>query len=83
MTTVKHNTNEMAQNYCNITYINVTGVDLGVGFGLVQETDDESVVNANYHTMVRMSFQQAAKLLDQLQRVLSSDMSDDTEQNSH
>lgn len=77
MTNVKHNTNDMMQNYCNITYINVTGVDLGVGFGLVQETDDENVVNANYHTMVRMSFRQATKLLEQLQKVLSSNMGGD------
>ena len=74
MTNVKHNTNDMVQNYCNITYINATGVDLGIGFGLVQETDDENFVNANYHTMVRMSFNQAVKLLEQLQKVIHSNI---------
>jgi len=81
MSSIKHIQDDMKQTYCNIAFINITGVDLGIGFGLTQDTADPDIVNANYHTMVRMSYEQAKILLEQLNDAIESTSSDEKTEN--
>ena len=66
----KHNTKEIKQIYSNVVMLNATPVDLGIVFGLVEFEEKEMI--AKYHTMVRLSFEQALKLSDGLNDLLQS-----------
>ncbi len=48
-----------------------TPVDLGIGFGLTEFLDEDKMV-AKYHTMIRLSFEQAKRLTKSLNELLQS-----------
>jgi hypothetical protein len=66
-----HDISDMKQTYANVTMLQATSVDLGIGFGLTEFVEADEMT-AKYHTMIRMSFEQARRLIDNLNDVLQN-----------
>jgi len=66
----KHDVSEMKQTYANVTMLQATPVDIGIGFGLTEFESSQKMM-AKYHTMIRLSFEQARKLNAHLSKLLT------------
>jgi len=64
-----HDVSNIQQIYANVIMLQATPVDVGIGFGLTEFTGKNEMV-AKYHTMVRLSFEQAKRLNDSLNELL-------------
>lgn len=66
----KHDVSEMKQIYANVTMLQATPVDIAIGFGLTEFEGPEELT-AKYHTMIRLSFEQAKRLNASLNKLLT------------
>lgn len=66
-----HDVSSIRQVYANVTMLQATPVDVGIGFGLTEFAGTDEMV-AKYHTMVRLSFEQAKRLTDSLNEILQN-----------
>ena len=66
-----HDVSDIKQIYANVTMLQSTPVDVGIGFGLTEFAAENEMV-AKYHTMVRLSFDQAKRLTDSLNELLQN-----------
>lgn len=65
----RHDVSRMESKYANVIMLQTTAVDVGIGFGIT-EFDESEAPLARYHTMMRLSFEQARHLADNLQAAL-------------
>ncbi len=65
----QHDVSEINQMYANVTMLQATPVDIGIGFGLTEFTGSQEMT-AKYYTMVRLSFEQAKRLSTSLNELL-------------
>ncbi len=66
----KHDVSEIKQIYANVTMLQATPVDICIGFGLTEFENSEAMI-AKYHTMIRLSFEQAKRLNTSLSKLLT------------
>ncbi len=65
-----HDVSKINQIYANVTMLQSTPVDIGIGFGLT-EFEGPQKMTAKYHTMIRLSFEQAKRLNESLSELLN------------
>lgn len=69
----QHDLSQIEYKYANVIMLQTTPVDVGIGFGMTEFQDSETMV-ARYHTMMRLSFEQARQLLENLQGALPTNL---------
>lgn len=70
----QHDISKIDYKYANVVMLQMTPVDLGIGFGTTEFVDAERMT-ARYHTMMRLSFEQAKQLQEMLQQALENNTS--------
>jgi hypothetical protein len=66
-----HDVSNINHTYANVIMLQGTPVDVGIGFGLTEFMGADEMV-AKYHTMVRLSFEQAKRLAESLNEFLQN-----------